>query len=198
MPKVINTRRVDHDCSDIFPARWSPRAMSGMPLSDAETNALFEAARWAPSCNNSQSWRFLYAKRETEHWEKFFNLLKEGNKLWCINAGMLIVIVAKKTFDSGSVTIPTFAFDTGAAWENLALQASLMGLVAHGMAGFDYAAARSVLRVPDDHDVMAMVAVGKPGEKEDLPPQLIEREKPSDRKRVDEFAGEGCFKVSVR
>jgi len=196
MSRVINTRTVDFGCSDIFPARWSPRAMSGMSLSDAEINALFEAARWAPSCNNSQSWRFLYAKRGTKHWEGFSGLLKEGNRPWCANAGILIVIAAKKTFDPGPAVIPTFAFDTGAAWENLALQASLMGLVAHGMAGFDYAAAKNVLRVPDDYEVMAMVAVGKPGEKEDLPAYLIEREIPSGRKSVDEFAFEGGFKTA--
>ena len=182
MSKVINTRDVDFECSDIFPARWSPRAMSGMPLTDSEIKTLFEAARWAPSCSNSQSWRFLYAKRDTRQWEDFFGLLKEGNRLWCKNAGMLLVIVAKKTFDSGSITIPTFAFDTGAAWENLALQANMMGLVAHGMAGFDYAAAKTVLRVPDDHEVMAMAAIGRPGKKEELPPLLAERENPNSRK----------------
>ncbi len=193
MSREVNTRQVEYGCSDLFPNRWSPRAMSGEPMSGAEIMALFEAARWAPSCNNSQSWRFLYARRDTKNWELFFNLLMEGNRLWCKNASALMVIVAKKTFDSGTTVIPTFAYDTGAAWENLALQAGLSGLVAHGMAGFDYAAARKELHVPDDYEVMAMAAIGKPGKKEDLPEKLREREKPSGRKSVGEIAFEGGF-----
>jgi nitroreductase len=167
--------------------------MSGEALSDEEINSLFEAARWAPSCMNSQPWRFLYAKKNTPHWEMFFKFLMDGNKLWCVNAGVLIVVAAKKTF--GGRVSPTFAFDTGAAWENLALQAHLMGLVSHGMAGFDYAATKTELNLSDDYQILAMVALGRPGRKENLPEALREREKPSDRISLKEFAFEGKFKM---
>jgi nitroreductase len=193
MFKEVNARNVDHACNDLFPNRWSPRAMSGEALSDEEINSLFEAARWAPSCMNSQPWRFLYARKNTPNWEIFFNFLMDGNKLWCVNASVLIVIAAKKTF--GDKASPTFAFDTGAAWENLALQANLMGLVSHGMAGFDYAAAKTGLNLADDYQILAMVALGKPGRKENLPEELREREKPSDRISLKEFAFEGKFKM---
>jgi nitroreductase len=163
--------------------------MSGEALSNEEIHALFEAARWAPSCMNSQPWRFLYAIKNTPNWEPFFNLLKDTNKLWCVNAGILIVMAAKKTFNDR--VSPTFAFDTGAAWENLALQATLMGLVCHGMAGFDYEAAKTALDLPDDYQVLAMAALGRPGRKEDLPEVLREREKPGSRLSVEEFAFEG-------
>jgi len=193
MSKEVNSRNVDHACNDLFPNRWSPRAMSGEALSDEEINSLFEAARWAPSCMNSQPWRFLYAKKNTPHWEMFFKFLLDGNKLWCVNAGVLIVVAAKKTF--GGRVSPTFAFDTGAAWENLALQAHLMGLVSHGMAGFDYAATKTELNLSDDYQILAMVALGRPGRKENLPEALREREKPSDRISLKEFAFEGKFKM---
>jgi nitroreductase len=193
MFKEVNARNVDHDCSDLFPNRWSPRAMSGEAILDEEINSLFEAARWAPSCINSQPWRFLYAKKNTPNWETFFKLLMDGNKLWCVNASVLIVMAAKKTF--GDNTSPTFAFDTGAAWENLALQATIMGLVCHGMAGFDYAAAKTELDLSDDYQVLAMAALGRPGKKENLPEALREREKPSDRISLKEFAFEGKFKM---
>ncbi len=193
MSKEVNSRNVDHACNDLFPNRWSPRAMSGEALSDEEINSLFEAARWAPSCMNSQPWRFLYAKKNTPHWEMFFKFLMDGNKLWCVNAGVLIVVAAKKTF--GGRVSPTFAFDTGAAWENLALQAHLMGLVSHGMAGFDYAATKTELNLSDDYQILAMVALGRPGRKENLPEALREREKPSDRISLKEFAFEGKFKM---
>ena len=79
MFKEVNARNVDHVCNDLFPNRWSPRAMSGEALSDEEIDSLFEAARWAPSCMNSQPWRFLYAKKNTPHWEIFFKFLVDGN-----------------------------------------------------------------------------------------------------------------------
>jgi nitroreductase len=84
-------------------------------------------------------------------------------------------------------------FDSGAAFENLALQGAAMGLVVHGMAGFDRGKARVALQVPDDYDVEAMVAVGRPGDPDALPPELRAREVPSGRKPVGEFIREGVF-----
>jgi hypothetical protein len=71
----------------------------------------------------------------------------------------------------------------------------MMGLVVHGMQGFDYDRAASELGMTDEYQVEAMAAVGKPGNKEDLPPALQEREVPSQRKKVDEIAFEGGFKI---
>ncbi|WP_275575126.1 nitroreductase family protein [Methylocucumis oryzae] len=44
---------------DLMAKRWSPRAFAAdKPVSDTELLALFEAARWSPSCFNDQPWRF--------------------------------------------------------------------------------------------------------------------------------------------
>src|SRR3989338_8820933 len=79
--------------------RWSPRAMSGESLTEDELMSLFEAARWAPSSYNNQPWRFIYAKRDTMHWERLFNLLGDFNKSWTLKAAVLVVVISKKTFD---------------------------------------------------------------------------------------------------
>lgn len=173
--------------------RWSPRALSGESITDEELMSLFEAARWAPSSYNNQPWRFVYAKRETEHWDRLFGLLGEFNQSWTHKAAVLVVVISKTTFDFNGKPSVTHAFDTGAAWENLALEASARGLIAHGMEGFDYAKAKTALNVPDDHEVHAMIAIGKPGKKEDLPPDLQEREVPSDRRPLKEIVMEGSF-----
>lgn len=61
-------------------------------------------------------------------------------------------------------------------------------------AGFDYVKARNNLEIPDDFDVMAIIAIGKRGPKENLPPNLQEKEKLNDRKPLQEIVMEGNFK----
>lgn len=192
--KISEFRKPEYNVNEIFFNRWSPRAMSGEEITEAALFPLLEAARWAPSSNNNQPWRFLYARRNTQHWDTFFNLLAETNQIWAKYAAVLLVVISKTTFDSGKPS-RTHSYDTGAAWGNLALQGSLAGLVVHGMQGFDYDKAKEVLRVPDDYSVEAMIAVGKPGNKEDLPAYLQEREVPSARKRLNEIAMEGNYRV---
>src|SRR5438094_993727 len=98
LPDPEDHRKADYPIESLFIRRWSPRSMTGEPLTETELMRLFEAARWAPSTYNEQEWRFLYARRETPHWQIFFDLLMEANQLWCRNAAVLVVVLARKTF----------------------------------------------------------------------------------------------------
>ncbi len=187
-------RQSDYPIQPLILNRWSPRAMSGGSLSDEELMPLFEAARWAPSSFNGQPWRFILAKRETEHWKPLFELLVEFNQSWVKNASALVLIISHKTFEHNGKPSQTHSFDTGAAWENLALEGSARGLVVHGMQGFDYEKAKTVCNIPDDFQVEAMAAIGKPGKKEDLPPEIQKKELPSERKPLSELVMEGKYK----
>jgi nitroreductase len=80
LPRAEDHRKAEHPIESIFVRRWSPRAMSGEPISEAEMMSLFEAARWAPSTYNEQEWRFLYARRDAAQWPILFDLLVEGNR----------------------------------------------------------------------------------------------------------------------
>jgi nitroreductase len=193
LPDPLASRRPDHPIEPLLLRRWSPRAMSGEKLDDAELMRLFEAARWAPSTYNEQEWRFLYAHRETDHWPLFFNLLMEANQAWCEWAAVLVVVLSHKVFQRTGKPNPVHTFDTGAAFENLALQGAAMGVVVHGMAGFDRQAARAALGVPDEYHVEVMVAIGKPGDPNQLPDELRKRETPSDRHPITDFVREGRF-----
>lgn len=193
LPKALDHRRADHPVEPLFVQRWSPRAMSGAPVSQEELHSLFEAARWAPSSYNEQPWRFLYARRGDEHWQTFFDLLLPANQAWAHAAGALILIVAKRTFTRNGKPNAVHAFDAGAAWSNLANQGSRMGLVVHGMAGFDWDRARTALRVPDDFSVQAMAAIGRPGDPDALPENLRGGETPSGRRPIGESAFHGLF-----
>jgi nitroreductase len=196
MSKVLEKaqgRVAEHPIDPIFTNRWSPRAMSGEEVSGDELMPLFEAAKWAPSSYNNQSWRFLYATRSSPEWGQFLDLLDEWNRSWAKNAGALVLIISKNTLDFNSQPARTHSFDAGAAWENFALQGSMNGLAVHGMEGFDYERAKRALGIPEGYTVEAMVAVGRPGRKEDLLPALREREFPSDRKKLAEIIFRGRF-----
>lgn len=190
--KTINNRTTKYEVEDLFLKRHSPRAMSGEKISEEELMTLFESARWAPSSYNIQPWRFIYAVRDTPEFENHFSFLVDFNKSWCVNAAVLVVVVSKKTDDKGAPSV-THSFDTGSAWENLALQAQTMGLVAHGMSGFDYAMAKQKLGIPDDYNVEMMIAIGKPGKIEDLPEGIRGGETPNDRKPLEEMIFQGKF-----
>ncbi len=185
-------RIADYEIDPLFLRRWSPRAMNGEPLSQGELMRLFEAARWAPSSGNSQPWRFVYARAGTPHFARIFDLLAEGNKPWCARAGALVVVLSKKTSDKG-LPLRTHSFDTGSAWMSLALEGSLLGLVVHGMAGFDYDRAKETVGASDDYQVEAMIAIGRPGRVEDLPESYRARETPNSRRPVNESVFEGSL-----
>ena len=191
-------RKPDHPVERLFVDRWSPRSLTGEPIPEADLLTLFEAARWAPSSYNNQPWRLLYARRETPQWPLFFDLLMDANKAWAKDAAVLVLFVSNTKFDHNGKPSPTHSFDCGAAWENLALQATALGYVAHGMQGFDTEAAPRVLDIPADFQVEAMAALGKQGPKEKLPPEIQARENPSGRRPLAETVAEGKFTPALR
>ncbi len=193
MIKGSENRHADHAIDNLFLDRWSPRAMSGEEIPQEDLMVLFEAARWAPSSYNNQPWRILYARRNSEYWPLFFDLLVDVNKAWARNAGALLLFISKTTLDLNGKPSITHSFDAGAAWENLALQGSLKGYVVHGMQGFDYERAKAALSVPDGYRVEAMAAIGKPGAKETLPEELQKREAPNVRRKLEDTIREGPF-----
>jgi nitroreductase len=181
----VRRKKVGYEISDSILGRWSPRSMSGERLDDRELMSLFEASRWAPSSGNGQPWRFIYSRKGSESWENFFDLLVEGNKVWCKNAGVLVVVLSRKFKEHNGKPYLTHSFDTGAAWENLALEGVRRGLVVHGMEGFDYDKARKILGIPDEFEVEAMISIGKRGSERE--------EEPNDRRPLGEIVMEGKF-----
>ena len=142
--------------------RWSPRSMNGQKLTEDEFLPLLEAARWAPSAFNNQPWRFYYALRDSDKFQDLLDLLVEKNRQWCVNAGCLIIVVSKNTYDHNSRPMRSHIYDTGAAWMALAIEGIRRGYVVHGMAGFDHEAATKYLNLGDEYQINFMAAVGKP------------------------------------
>ncbi|MEI8269852.1 MAG: nitroreductase family protein [bacterium] len=191
--KTTNNRSTEYPINDIFLQRYSSRAMSGETISKEEIMTLFEAARWSPSSMNAQPWRFVYAMCGTPEFAKLFSFIMDKNQVWAKNSSALILLVSKNNLDDGSFSVP-HSFDAGAAWENLALQSTSMKFVSHAIGGFDKKLAKESLEIYDDYTIEIMIAIGKPGKIEDLPEALQVREKPSQRKNLDEIVFEGNFK----
>ena len=196
-----NARHSAHPIDPMFLERWSPRAFTAMGISEADLMTILEAARWAPSSYNSQPWRFLYARRDTPHWDKLLDLLVPFNRSWANNAAALVVLVSNPLMrPPGSDTdVPSHShsFDAGTASGYLALQANRIGWFVHGMVGFDMDRAFAELNVPVGYRVEAAYAIGRLGDPAQLPDGLRSYEFPSDRKPLNELAFEGRFPDSA-
>ena len=194
---IVNHRTAGHDIDPLFLERWSPRAFDASSLSEEEVLRLLEAARWAPSSYNVQPWRFVYALRDTPAWDRLLGLLVPQNAAWAARASLLLLVASDTLMQPPGAAEAkpshSHSFDAGAAWAQLALQATRMGLRAHGMIGFDIDRARAELAVPDRFRIEAMLAVGRQDDPSVLPENLRAREQPSDRKPVESFAAEGAW-----
>ncbi len=186
--KPPNPRNPECEVDSMFTDRWSPRAFLSDPLPEHQVKALFEAARWAPSCFNEQPWLFVYAT-EPEQRQKLVSVLVEKNQRWASRCPLIMFALARRHFQQGGRENRHAAFDTGAAWVSLALQARRLGLYAHAMAGFNIKKAYEVLGVSEEkYLVMAAIAVGRKGNADQLPDDLRAIESPNARKPPSEVA----------
>ena len=186
-------RQPAHPIDPPFVDRWSPRSFTAEPVPDAVLSSAFEAARWAPSASNAQPWRFLVSRRDDADWPDFTGLLLPRNALWAAQASALILILSERLVERRGEVVPnvSHSFDAGAAWANFAHQALLLGWHTHGIGGFDRAAARDRLAIPEDFAIEAMVALGRAGGIDGLHPDFHAAEEPSGRRPLEEsvFAG---------
>lgn len=185
----------EHPVEALFLNRWSPRSFSGEPVPDTVLASAFEAARWAPSAFNAQPWRFIVARPGEAAWDSFVSFLAPRNRLWAARASALLVIASRREVERNGDIAPnhSHSFDTGAAWANFAHQALLLGWHTHGIGGFDRAAARAALNIPEDFAIEAMVALGRRGALTDLDAQFHAQEQPSSRSPQSAFVFAGSF-----
>lgn len=176
-------------------SRWSGRAFDpDKTISEQDVLALLEAARWAPSCYGDQPWRFIVWNRHVDatSWQKAFDCLAPGNQGWVKDAPLLLLAAADSVFMHNSTPNRWGQYDTGAASENLCLQAASMGLMAHQMGGFDVGKTRAVFAIPEQFALMAMIAVGYPADIARLQGEVLEREMaPRKRRELGELFFKG-------
>lgn len=184
--KPANT---NSDIDRLIAARWSPRAFDPEHAVEKDKiTALMAAAHWAPSCFNEQPWRFVVCDKHNNEvaWQFAISCLAPKNQLWAKDAPLLILACAHEDFTYNGSANRWARYDTGAASENICLQAASMGLFAHQMGGFDAERAREVFKIPQQTTPMAMIAVGYYGDIDNLDAQFIESEKAArERKPIE-------------
>jgi nitroreductase len=174
---------------DLLRQRWSPRAFADRPVEPEKLRILVEAARWAPSCYNEQPWSFIVATKENRaEFDRLLSCLVEGNARWARHAPVLMLSVAKLTFDRNNKPNRHAVHDVGLAVENLVIQGMALGLYVHQMAGFHLDKAREVYAIPEGHEPVAAMVIGYLGDSAGLPDDLREREMaPRTRKSLESF-----------
>ncbi len=162
---------------ELLRRRWSPRAFADREVEPEKLRALWEAARWAPSSSNEQPWSFVVARREDRaEFDRLLGCLVEGNVVWARHAPVLMLAVARLSFERSGRTNRHALYDVGQAVACLTVQATALGLHVHQMAGFDAQRARATFDVPDGQEPATAVAIGYLGEPDSLPDALRERE----------------------
>ncbi len=165
--------------NELLAGRWSGRAYDAQKLlSRAQIIALVEAARWAPSCFGDQPWRFIVFDKATHKtaWDKALDCLVAGNKSWAKDAPLLLLACANSIFSQNGNLNRWGQYDTGAASENLGLQAAALGLMVHQMGGFDVEKTRTHFNIPAQFTPMAMMTVGYQLAEAAIPADIKERE----------------------
>lgn len=191
-------RQSAYPVSSLFLERWSARSLTGDGIGDEELLTLFEAARWAPSGFNQQPWRFIYAKRDTDHFPLFLNLLAETNRAWADKAAAIVFVLSEKRFERNGEwhDSTSHAFDTGAAAFSVALQASILGWNSRTVGGINRAEAKVALGIPDDYSINVAIVIGRRGGVEQLPEKYRAREVLTDRLPLEKIVSEGRFAVA--
>ncbi|NQV01967.1 MAG: nitroreductase family protein [Bacteroidia bacterium] len=178
----------DYPINDLSRERWSPRAFDKNPVETRLIVSLLEAARWAPSANNEQPWRFIIGMKGDATWDNLYSTLVGWNQQWADQAPVLLLVIGKERYNSNDKTNDWYAYDCGQAMAHLTLEATNLGLYSHQMGGFSAERAIELFEIPADFKPLTIVAIGYYGDTEKLPEEMKKREiVPRERKELKEL-----------
>lgn len=183
----------DHALLPAIAERWSPRSYLPDPVPEEQLMSVLEAGRWASSAYNEQPWVFVVGRKGMPGYDDLLACLVPFNQGWAGAAPVLIMACYRANNGKGEPN-RWAQHDTGQACSAMAIQAAALGLQAHQMAGFDAAATKERLALPEGVEPIAAIAIGKPGPASALNEQLAARETaPRARKPMAEFVFGGRY-----
>jgi len=172
------------EVQEAIKSRRSIRKYRPDPVDDQTLEMVLEAARLAPSWDNSQCWR-LVVVRDAAIKSELADTLPESNpaRKAVRNAPVVIVACAelgKAGYIGGKLSSDKgdwFMFDVAIAMQNLVLTAQSLGLGTVYIGWFNEAKASQVLEIPEGACVVAMTPLGYPDQQRN----------PTPRKGLDEI-----------
>jgi nitroreductase len=171
------------DVKDAIQKRRAYRSLDPVSITEDLIRDLAGCAQLSASCNNNQSWRFVFVY-EQEMLEKMHEVFSKGNA-WTKKASMYIAVLSKKDYDCIIGDRVYHQFDTGMATAFLILRATELGLVAHPIAGYSPEKTREILGIPNDIEVITLVIVGK--HTTTINPVLSEKQILAEKQRPERF-----------
>jgi nitroreductase len=173
----------------VLAERWSPRSFeSGLALSESDLIAILEAARWAPSSNNLQPWKFIVTHHGDDRFQAISSMLAGFNQEWAPNASALIVACAEVVNDDGTPR-PSALYDLGLSVGFLTVEAHHRNLVVHQIGGFDRDALALHFALSDSLKPVVVIALGKQAASSALTSDVLKEreESPRTRKALSEI-----------
>ena len=159
--------------------RRAYRSLEAVEITEELVKDLAHHAQLAPSCFNNQPWQYVFIY-DSKILKKMHDVLSTGNA-WAYDASMIIAVHCKEADDCIIHDRKYSLFDTGMATALLILRATELGLVAHPIAGYSPKKAREVLNIPEDHEVITLVIVGK--HSDNIKPTLSEKQAKDEKNR---------------
>jgi len=186
---LIKHAKTDHAIQDFVAKRWSPYGFEDRDVAEADLRALFEAARWAPSCYNEQPWSYIVATRaQGAAFQRLLSCLNEANQSWAKAAPVLALGLTTLHFKRNGKPNRVALHDLGLASGNLVAEATARGICVHQMAGILPDRAREIYRVPEGSEVVTGIAIGYAGDPEALSEEYRKRDlTPRERKPQRDF-----------
>ncbi len=171
------------DVKEAIQKRRAYRSLDAANITEDLIKDLAGCAQLSASCNNNQSWRFVFVY-EQDMLKKMHKVFPRGNA-WALSASMIIAVLSKKDYDCIIEDRVYHQFDTGMATAFLILRATELGLVAHPIAGYSPQKTREILGIPDDIEVITLVIVGK--HSKTINPVLSEKQIAQEKQRPERF-----------
>lgn len=177
---------------EVLANRRSPRSLdSTAVLSQQDLIAILEAARWAPSANNGQPWRFFVGTRGDEVFGQILDSLASFNQGWAHRSAALILVAGVHSREDGTPN-KNYMYDCGLAVAQMVVETHHRGFVAHQMTGFDALKATENLGIDPSLAPVAVISIGKQAPAEQLQGAMLERENaPRERKALSEIVVKG-------